>query len=105
MLLYQRLEIANGGTLFLDEIGDLDLGLQSELLRVLETNEYFKIGATTPTIIDVRIIAATNKNLEYLIENKKFRDDLYFRLNVVPINIPPLRERKEDIPLLKLHSI
>ena len=93
-------EIANGGTLFLDEIGDLDLGLQSELLRVLETNEYFKIGATTPTIIDVRIIAATNKNLEYLIENKKFRDDLYFRLNVVPINIPPLRERKEDIPLL-----
>lgn len=93
-------EIANGGTLFLDEIGDLDLGLQSDLLRVLETNEYFKIGATTPTIIDVRIIAATNKNLEYLIENKKFRDDLYFRLNVVPINIPPLRERKEDISLL-----
>jgi len=93
-------EVANSGTFFLDEIGDMSYELQSKLLRVLETGEYFKIGATKPTKVDVRIIAATNRDLEYLIEENKFRKDLYYRLNAMPINIPPLRERKEDIPLL-----
>lgn len=93
-------EEANSGTLFLDEIGDLSPNLQAKLLRVLQQGEFIKIGETVPRKCDVRIIAATNQNLEQLIEEKKFREDLYYRLNVVSINLPPLRERKEDIPVL-----
>jgi len=93
-------EIADGGTLFLDEIGDLDLNLQAKLLRVLETGQFLRVGGTKPISADVRIIAATNQNLEKRIEEGKFREDLYYRLCVIPIEIPPLRERKEDITIL-----
>lgn len=93
-------EIADGGTLFLDEIGDLDLTLQAKLLRVLETGQFLRVGGTQPITADVRIIAATNQNLEKLIEEGKFREDLYYRLYVIPIEIPPLRERLEDITIL-----
>ncbi|WP_258360746.1 sigma-54 interaction domain-containing protein [Moorella sulfitireducens] len=93
-------EIADGGTLFLDEIGDLDLNLQAKLLRVLETGQFLRVGGTQPITVDVRIIAATNRNLERLIAEGKFREDLYYRLCVIPMEIPPLRERLEDIPLL-----
>ncbi|NOX36614.1 MAG: sigma-54-dependent Fis family transcriptional regulator [Calditrichaeota bacterium] len=88
---------ANGGTLFLDEIGDMDIRLQGKLLRVLEENEIEVIGDATPQKVDVRVIAATNKDLEQLIEQQKFRLDLYHRLDVLRIHIPPLRERKEDV--------
>lgn len=98
-------EIADGGTLFLDEIGDLDLNLQAKLLRVLETGQFLRVGGTKPISADVRIIAATNHNLEKLIEEGKFREDLYYRLCVIPIEIPPLRERKEDITLLANHFL
>lgn len=93
-------EIADGGTLFLDEIGDLDLSLQAKLLRVLETGQFLRVGGTQPIAADVRIIAATHQNLEKLIEEGKFREDLYYRLCVIPIEIPPLRERPEDITIL-----
>lgn len=96
---------ANGGTLFLDEIGDLSPHLQVKLLRVLQEGEYLRIGETVPRKCDVRIIAATNQNLEELIEEKKFREDLYYRLNVVTINLPDLQERKEDIPILVKHFL
>ncbi|HSQ33344.1 MAG TPA: sigma 54-interacting transcriptional regulator, partial [Peptostreptococcaceae bacterium] len=95
-----KFEIANRGTIFLDEIGDMSLHLQAKLLRVLQEREVNKLGAKNNTYIDVRIIAATNKNLEDMIEKGQFRDDLYYRLNVIPIHIPSLRERKEDISLL-----
>jgi len=95
--LFQR---ARGGTIFLDEIGDLPLGLQVKLLRSLETKEILPVGATTPTKVDIRIIAATNRRLEEEVAAGRFRDDLYYRLNVFGIEIPPLRERREDIPLL-----
>lgn len=94
-------EAADGGTLFLDEIGELPLDMQVKLLRVLQKNEITRIGAIKPIKVDVRIVAATNRNLEEMVANKTFREDLYYRLNVVPIVIPPLRERKQDImPLL-----
>lgn len=93
-------ELANGGTLFLDEIGDMDYELQSKLLRVIETGEFIRIGGTKPIKVYVRIISATNKDLEKLIQNTKFREDLFYRLNVVSLKIPPLRNRLEDIPLL-----
>jgi two-component system nitrogen regulation response regulator GlnG len=93
-------EQANFGTIFLDEIGDMPLELQSKLLRVIQESEIQKLGDTTPHPIDVRIIAATNVNLAEKIKEGKFREDLFFRLNVIPINLPPLRERKADIPLL-----
>ncbi|MCX7780093.1 MAG: sigma 54-interacting transcriptional regulator [Negativicutes bacterium] len=93
-------EIANGGTLFLDEIGDMDFELQSKLLRVIETGEFLRIGGTKPIKVDVRIVSATNKNLETLMHGAKFREDLYYRLNVATLRIPPLRERMEDIPEL-----
>lgn len=96
-------ELANGGTLFLDEIGDLPLELQVKLLRVLQSREIMRIGGTAPLKIDVRIIAATNRDLRKMVETKEFREDLYYRLNVIPIEIPPLRERKEDIPSLVMH--
>jgi transcriptional regulator with PAS, ATPase and Fis domain len=98
-------EEANGGTLFLDEIGDLSPQLQAKLLRLLQQGEFFRIGETTPRKSDVRIIAATNQNLEKLIEETKFREDLYYRLNVFPIVLPPLRERPEDIPALVWHIL
>ncbi len=95
-----RFAIAKGGTLFLDEIGEIPSSLQVKLLRVLETHEYEPLGATKPEKADVRIIAATNQDLEELVEKGLFRQDLFFRLNVARIHLPPLRERKEDIPLL-----
>jgi len=94
------IEEANGGTLFLDEIGEMHTDLQSKLLRVLETNEFIKVGDTKPTKVNVRIIAATNRNLSEEIKAGKFREDLFYRLNVFSIQLPSLRERKEDIPLL-----
>jgi DNA-binding NtrC family response regulator len=95
-----RFEMADKGTLFLDEIGDMKIHLQVKLLRVLQTRELEQVGATHSKKIDVRFIAATNQNLEQCVEERKFREDLYYRLSVIPIHIPPLRERKEDIPLL-----
>ena len=101
---YQRkpgkFELASKGTIFLDEIGDIPLLLQSKLLRVIQEREIERLGGSHPIKVDVRIIAATNRNLEDEVKNGAFREDLYYRLNVVTINVPPLRERKEDIPLL-----
>ncbi|HEY2722915.1 MAG TPA: sigma-54 dependent transcriptional regulator, partial [Chitinophagaceae bacterium] len=94
------IEEANGGTLFLDEIGEMHIDLQSKLLRVLETNEFIKVGDTKPTKVNVRIIAATNQDLKDEIRDGKFREDLFYRLNVFTIQLPSLRERKEDIPLM-----
>ncbi|MCI5523300.1 MAG: sigma 54-interacting transcriptional regulator [Treponema sp.] len=92
-----RFEMADKGTIFLDEIGELPLNLQSKLLRVIQERKFERVGSSKTISVDVRIIAATNRNLEEMVSNGSFRDDLYFRLNVVPINIPPLRERTEDI--------
>lgn len=93
-------EIADGGTLFLDEIGDMPLNLQAKLLRVLENGVFRRVGGTSDLKVDVRIVAATNKNLTEEAAANRFREDLFYRLNVIPVQIPPLRERKEDIPLL-----
>jgi transcriptional regulator with PAS, ATPase and Fis domain len=98
-------EIADGGTVFLDEIGETPLGTQVKLLRVLENGEFMRVGASVPRKADVRVIAATNKNLEHEVQQKRFRADLYFRLRSVNIYVPPLRNRKEDIPLLVDHVI
>jgi PAS domain S-box-containing protein len=95
-----RFEAAHGGDIFLDEIGDVPLSIQVKLLRVLETKQFEHVGDDRPISVDVRIITATNKDLEELIAQKRFRDDLYFRINVFPIHLPPLRNRTEDIPLL-----
>lgn len=95
-----RFEQAKGGTLFLDEIGDMPMDLQTRLLRVLSNGFFYRIAGKTPIKADVRIIAATNKNLKNLVNNGTFREDLYYRLNVIHLNLPPLRERKDDIPLL-----
>lgn len=95
-----RFEMAEGGTLFLDEIGDMPLHMQVKILRVLQEKTYERVGSNKPTKTDVRIIAATHRNLETMIEDGTFREDLYYRLNVFPIEMPPLRERSEDIPLL-----
>lgn len=95
-----RFETANGGTLFLDEIGELSLALQGKLLRVLQEKTFERVGSSETISVDVRIIAATNRNLEQMVKEGKFRNDLYFRLNVLPLNIPPLRERIEDISVL-----
>jgi len=100
-----RFELANGGTLFLDEIAEMSLKSQVDLLRVLEEKEIHRLGGTKPIKIDVRIIAATNKNLEEEVKRGNFREDLYYRLQVIPLVLPPLRERKEDIPLLVRHFL
>lgn len=95
-----RFELADSGTLFLDEVGDISPAMQVKLLRVLQEGEFERVGGETTLITDVRIIAATNRDLQKLIREEKFREDLYYRLSIIPINIPPLRERREDIPRL-----
>ena len=92
--------MAHQGTIFLDEVEDIPLDLQSKLLRVLQEQEFERLGSSRTLRVDVRVVAATNADLAQLVEEKKFRSDLYYRLNVFPINVPPLRERPEDIPLL-----
>ncbi|GIU76102.1 MAG: acetoacetate metabolism regulatory protein AtoC [Bryobacteraceae bacterium] len=100
-----KFEVADGGTVFLDEISDISLKVQTELLRVLQEKEIVRVGDTMPIKVDFRAIAATNKSLERLVEERLFRPDLYYRLNVFTINLPPLRERREDIPLLANHFL
>lgn len=100
-----KFEFANGGTLFLDEIGEMSANIQVHLLRVLEEKEFTRVGGNEPIKVDVRVISATNKDLRKAIEKQEFREDLYYRLNVVSIELPPLRERKEDIPLLAEHFL
>ncbi len=100
-----RFEAADGGTLFLDEIGDMPLALQAKLLRVLQEQEFERLGSTVTRRADVRIIAATNQNLAALVADKQFRMDLYYRLNVFPITVPALRQRSSDIPLLVRHFV
>ncbi|MBI4844598.1 MAG: sigma-54-dependent Fis family transcriptional regulator [Nitrospirae bacterium] len=100
-----KFELADGGTLFLDEIGDMSLTTQAKVLRVIETQEFQTVGGNKTIKVDVRIIAATNKDLVKEIGSSNFREDLYFRLNVIPIHLPPLRERREDIPLLVEHFL
>ena len=98
-------EAADGGTVFLDEIGDMALGLQAKILRVLQSSEIKPLGSTSTRKVDVRIIAATNKNLVEIIEKGGFREDLYFRLNVLPLEVPPVRKRSDDVPLLITHFL
>lgn len=100
-----RFELANGGTIFLDEIGELDLSLQVKLLRILQEREFERVGGTRTIKVDIRVLAATNKNLETLVAQQQFRDDLYWRLHVIPLTLPPLRERLSDLPLLIAHFI
>jgi transcriptional regulator with PAS, ATPase and Fis domain len=98
-------EVADGGTVFLDEVGDMGAGLQAKLLRFLEEKTFRRVGGTKDLQVDVRIVAATNRNLEQAVREGAFREDLYYRLMVIPVEIPPLRERLEDIPLLITHFI
>jgi formate hydrogenlyase transcriptional activator len=100
-----RFESADGGTLFMDEIGDMPLDLQAKLLRVLQEQEFERVGGTITQRVNVRIVAATNQDLDRLVSEKQFRSDLFYRLNVFPILIPPLRDRRDDIPLLVAHFV
>ncbi|HJU03906.1 MAG TPA: sigma-54 dependent transcriptional regulator [Nitrospiraceae bacterium] len=100
-----QFELAHGGSLFLDEIGDLSLATQAKLLRVLQEREFTRIGGTHPIKVDVRIMAATNRSLEELLRRKEFREDLYYRINVVSLSLPALRDRREDIPFLAKHFL
>ncbi len=100
-----KFEVADGGTIFLDEIGDLPLPLQAKILRVLETRSFERLGGIATIRVDVRVVAATNRNLRTAVANRQFREDLFFRLSVFPITIPPLRERQEDILLLARHFV
>jgi len=98
-------EVADGGTVFLDELGNISLGIQAKLLRVLQEREFTPVGGTKAKKIDIRLIAATNKDLEKMIKDETFREDLYYRLNIVPISLPSLKERQEDIPPLAMHFL
>ena len=100
-----RFEMANGGTLFLDEIGDLALDLQVKLLRVLQEQEFERLGSTRSTRVNVRLIAATHRDLQQMVDNKEFRADLFYRLSVFPVSLPPLRDRTEDIPELTRYFV
>ena len=100
-----RFEQADGGTLFLDEVGDMPLEAQTRLLRVLQEGEFMPVGGVKPKNANVRIVAATHRNLRHMVAHGLFREDLFFRLNVVPIRLPPLSERKEDIALLMRHFL
>lgn len=100
-----RFEMANGGTIFLDEIGEMDLTIQTKLLRILQEREFERVGSSRTIKVDVRILSATNKDLKKEVEERRFREDLFFRLNVFNVDVPPLRERKEDIPLIVEHFI
>lgn len=100
-----RFEIADGGTIFLDEIGELDLTLQVKILRVLQEKEFERVGGSSTTRVDVRIVAATNRDLEEEVAQGRFREDLFYRLNVIPIHLPPLREREGDVLLLVQHFL
>jgi DNA-binding NtrC family response regulator len=100
-----RLELAHGGTLFLDEIGEIGMRMQIDLLRVLEDGVFYRVGGTQPMEADFRVIAATNRNLEIAIKGGTFREDLFYRLNVISFQMPPLKVRKEDIPLLAEHFL
>ena len=97
--------MANSGTLFLDEVGDISMKMQIDLLRVLQTHEFTRVGGTTPLPSDFRVIAATHQDLQQSIQEKTFRQDLFYRLNVMHLQVPPLRERPEDIPLLAEHFL
>jgi sigma-54 dependent transcriptional regulator, flagellar regulatory protein len=100
-----RFEMADHGTIFLDEIGELDMTLQVKILRVIQEKEFERVGASTTSKVDVRIVAATNRDLEHEVNQGRFREDLFYRLNVIPIHLPPLREREEDILLLGRHFL
>jgi two-component system response regulator HydG len=100
-----RFELADGGTLFLDEVADLSAVTQPKILRVLQEGEFERLGGTKSLRVDVRIVAATNQDLAHMVRDKRFREDLYYRLNVITVNVPPLRERREDIRLLAEHFV